>query len=119
MERHLRTIASAGLAVGAVLGMAGTFAPTSTLRGLAWGIDGIALVVACALLTMRYFRLGEDVVAAGFLVFAVGEGLIVSSAAMELTASVPSFGAGAGLWAAALALISIPRVFPLPVRGSA
>ena len=117
MDRHLRTIASAGLVVGALLGAAGTFAPTSALRGLAWGIDGIALIVACALLTLHYFRRGQDAVAAGFLVFAVGEGLIVSGAAMELAASVPSFGAGAGLWAAALALISIPRLFPLLVRG--
>jgi hypothetical protein len=35
---------------------------------------------------------------------------------MDLTASVPSFGAGTSLWALALLLISIPRVFPLPVR---
>jgi hypothetical protein len=39
-----------------------------------------------------------------------------SGAAMDLTASVPSFGAGTSLWALALVLISIPRVFPLPVR---
>jgi hypothetical protein len=31
---------------------------------------------------------------------------------MDLTASVPSFGAGTSLWALALVLISIPRVFP-------
>ena len=33
-----------------------------------------------------------------FLVFEIGEGLILSGAAMDLTASVPSFGAGVGLW---------------------
>ena len=36
---------------------------------------------------------------------------------MDLAASVPSFGAGVSLWALALALVSVPRVFPLPVRA--
>ena len=35
---------------------------------------------------------------------------------MDLPASVPSFGAGSGLWAMALALISGPSVFPIFVR---
>jgi hypothetical protein len=55
-------------------------------------------------------------VAAGFLVFVVGEGLILSGAAMDLVASSPSFAAGVGLWAAALALISTSRAIPLVVR---
>ena len=117
MDRRMRSLAIAGLAIGAILGLAGTFAPSPALRGLAWGIDGVALIVASAVLTVRYFRRGDDMVATGFLVFAIGEGLIVSGAAMELAASVPSFGAGAGLWAAALALISIPPVFPKVVRA--
>jgi hypothetical protein len=49
-------------------------------------------------------------------VFGIAEGIILSGAAMDLTASVPSFGAGTSLWASALVLISIPRVFPFPVR---
>jgi hypothetical protein len=96
--------------------MAGTFASSAFLRGLAWGIDGVGLVMAGALLTLAFYRKGQDLVASGFLVFAVAEGLILSGAAMDLAASVPSFGAGTSLWALALVLISIPRVFPLPVR---
>ena len=52
--------------------------------GLAWGIDGIALVMACSLLTLRFFRMRQEIVAAGFLVFAIGESLLVSGAAMDL-----------------------------------
>ena len=115
-DKQIRVVASAGLAVGGVFGMAGTFAPSAALRGLAWGIDGVALVVASTLLTVHYFRQGQDFIASGFLVFAVGEGVILSGAAMDLAASSPSFGAGASLWAAALVLISGPRVFPLVVR---
>jgi hypothetical protein len=44
-DRGLRVLASAGLAVGGVFGMAGTFAPSAALRGIAWGIDGVALVL--------------------------------------------------------------------------
>ena len=115
-DKHLTNIAAAGLAVGGILGMAGTFAPTDALRGLAWGIDGAALVVASALLAVRFFRLGHDFVAAGYFVFAVGEGLLLPGAAMDLAASGPSFGAGVSLWAAGLLLISGPRVYPMFVR---
>ena len=96
--------------------MAGSFVPSDQLRGLLWGIDGVSLVIASALLTVHFFRRGEDFVAAGYIVFAVAQGLIVSGAAMSLTASTPSFGAGVSLWAAALLFISLPRVFPLVVR---
>lgn len=98
-DRRILTIALAGLVIGAVLGLAGTLAPSDSLRGLAWGLDGTALVVAAGLLTIHYVRQGNDLVAGGFLVFAVGQGLVVSSAAMDLVAGAPSFGAGTGLWA--------------------
>jgi len=111
-----RLLASAGLAVGGVFGLAGSFAPSASLRGLAWGIDGLALVMAGALLTLRFHTRHEDLVAAGFLVFTVGQAVILSSAAMDLAASTPSFGAGVGMWALALALISAAGVFPLVVR---
>jgi len=115
-DKSLRVLASIGLGVGGALGMAGTFAPSTSLRGLAWGIDGIALVMASPLLTLRFFRMGQEIVAAGFLVFAIGESLLVSGAAMDLARSAPSFGGGVGLWAAGLVLISAPRVFPMVVR---
>lgn len=114
-DARLRIIAACGLVAGAVLGLAGTFAPPP-MRGLAWGLDGIALVVASALLTLYHFRQGQELVAAGFLVFAVGQGLIVSGAAMDPADTVSSFAAGAGLWAAGLTLISVPRVLPFLVR---
>jgi hypothetical protein len=115
-DQRLRVLASTGLAVGGILGMAGTFAPSSALRGLAWGIDGVALVMAGAILTVVFYRAGQDLVAAGFLILAIGEGIILSGAAMDLDASVPSFGAGTSLWAMALVLISVAPVFRFPIR---
>ena len=116
-DSRLRVIAASGLVIGAALGTAGSFAPSASLRGLLWGIDGTALIIATALLTIHHVRRGNELAAAGFLVFAIGEGLIVSGSAMDLSASAPPFAAGAGLWAAALALVSASNVMPLSVRG--
>lgn len=115
---RLRLITPIALVVGALLGMAGTFAPSASLRGFAWGLDGISLLVATSLLTVHHLRRGNELLAAGFLVFAVGEGLILSGVGMDLAESVPSFGAGVGLWAASLALVSASSVMPLLVRGT-
>lgn len=49
--------------------------------------------------------------------FVVGQGIVLSSAAMDLSASTPSFGAGVSLWALALTLISASAVFSWLVRG--
>jgi hypothetical protein len=111
-----RLIVSAGLVIGAVLGMAGTFVPSASLRGLLWGLDGIALIVATALLTIFHSRRGNDVVAAGFLTFVVAEALVVSCAAMDFANTGPVFAAGTGLWAASLVLVSTPKVMPSWVR---
>ena len=105
-----------GLAAGAVLGLAGTLVSAASLRQVLWGIDGIGLVIATTLLAIRHFRRGQDAVAAGFLVFAMGECLLVSATAAGLEASVPSFGGGVGLWAAGLLLVSVPAVLPVWVR---
>ena len=115
-ESRQLLIACGGLVVGAVFGIAGTFAP-APLRGLAWGIDGIALIAASAILAIHHFRKGDDTAAAGFLVFLAGETLIVSGAAMELAESASSFAAGAGLWAASLALVSSSTVMPRLLRA--
>jgi hypothetical protein len=116
-DSRLRLTAATGLVVGAVLGVSGTFAPSAALRGLAWGVDGTALIVASALLAVHHFRRGNDLAAAGFLVFVVGEALLLSGVAMTLEASAPSFGAGVALWAASLVLVSASNIMPLLVRG--
>ena len=114
--RRSRLLAPGGLVIGAILGMAGTFAPSASPRGLLWGLDGIALIVATALLAIHHLRRGNDVVAAGFLVFVVGQTLILASAAMDLLTSGPLFAGGVGLWAASLTLVSAPNVMPTWVR---
>jgi hypothetical protein len=116
MNERPSVVAPICLVLGAALGLAGTFVPSAALRGLAWGIDGVALVIAGAILTIHHLRQDRDLVAAGFIVFTVGQSLVLSGAAMTLEASVPSFAAGAALWSVSLALVSAPRVYPAPVR---
>jgi hypothetical protein len=120
-NRVLDRVAAGGLLVGAVFGLAGTFATSWHIQASLWAIDSVALVVATSLLTLRYLRTGAEIVAAGFLVFAIGEGVLLSGTAAGPAASVPAFAAGTALWAAALALISAPPLLPgwLRVLGGA
>jgi hypothetical protein len=117
-EDRLRFVAASGLAVGALLGMAGSFAPTPELRAIAWGIDGTSIIVACALLVVHHLRRGDVQLSAGFLVFLVAEALITSGVAVEPAAFGPTFAAGAGMWAAGLALISASAAVPAFVRAT-
>jgi hypothetical protein len=111
-NRNLDRIAAGGLLVGAVFGLAGTFATSWHVQASLWAIDSVALVIATSLLTLRYLRAGAEIVAAGFLVFAIGEGVLLSGTAAGPVASVPAFAAGTALWAAALALTSAPPLLP-------
>jgi hypothetical protein len=115
-SRTLDRIAAGGLLVGAVFGLAGTLVASTALQASLWAIDSVALVVATTLLAVKYFRAGVDFVAAGFLVFAIGEGVLLSGTAAGPAASIPAFAAGTALWAAALALISAPPRLPWWLR---
>jgi hypothetical protein len=115
-ERALDWIAASGLLVGAGFGLAGTFVGSPHLQASLWAIDSVGLVIATTLLALKFFRAGVDVVAGGFLVFAIGEGVLLSGTAAGPSASVPAFAAGTALWAAALALISAPRRLPSWLR---
>lgn len=112
----LKIVASVGLVLGGGMGIAGTFAPSVALRGLLWGIDGTSLVIAVSLLALIFLRAGYDQIAAGFIVFGFGQGLVLASAGMTLEAGAPIFGAGMALWAAGLTLVSLSGAFPLFVR---
>lgn len=119
MRSTLDTVAAIGLAIGGAFGLAGTFVASDALRETLWTIDGVALVVGTALLTMKYQRLGNDCVAAGFLTFLAGESLLLAGNAAGLEASVPSYVGGISLWAAALVMVSAPNTFALWMRLTA
>lgn len=114
-SRRLATFTAVSLVVGGLLGLAGSFS-SPILRGIAWGLDGSALVLGVLLLAVHHIKHGNEQLAAGFLTFVAGQTLVVSTAAMDLAASSPCFGAGVGLWAAGLALVSASSAMPLFVR---
>lgn len=114
-KNWLHLFAAACLVIGGILGMVGSFAQAH-VRGIAWGLDGTALVIGTALLAVHHIKRGHEQLAAGFFVFVAGQTLVVSGSAMELLASSPIFAAGVGLWAAALAIISASSLIPVFVR---
>jgi len=63
-SQKLNVITSVGLALGGVFGMAGTFVGQTNFRNIFWEIDGLGLIVAASLLTIKYFRKGCDFIAA-------------------------------------------------------
>lgn len=111
MKTPLNVVAAIGLALGGVFGVAGTVVTERNVQAAFWAIDGVGLVVAAALLALKFFRTGNDFAAGGFLVFAIGEGVMLAGTAGTLAESVPSFAAGTALWSAALLLTSVYKGF--------
>jgi len=116
MKNPANVVAAIGLALGGVFGMLGTMVAERNLQAAFWAVDGVGLVVAAALLAWKFFRTGNDLAGAGFLVFAIGEGIMLEGTAESLAGSVPSFAAGTALWSAALLLTSIPKEFASRIR---
>jgi hypothetical protein len=111
MKNPANVVAAVGLAFGGVFGMLGTMVAERNLQAAFWAVDGVGLVMATALLALKFLRTGNDVVAAGFLVFTIGESVMLAGTAESLAGSVPSFAAGTALWSAALLLTSVPKEF--------
>jgi hypothetical protein len=116
MKSPLNIVAAIGLALGGIFGMLGTIATRPNLRASSWAIDSVGLIVATSLLTLKWFRKGNDFLGSGFPVFAIGEAVMLSGTAATLEASVPAFAAGTAFWSAALLLISVPSGFAIWVR---
>lgn len=118
MNRKLNIIASIGLAIGALFGTSGSIFTEPILQIVLYQISSIGLTVACAILTIKFLRENNDLIAAGFLLFAIGEAVMTAGAASGSVGGQASFGAGMALYVPALFLISIPKTFPLWTRIS-
>jgi hypothetical protein len=117
MSKTHKLLIATGLIVGGVLGMAGTLVPSETLRALLWTIDGIGLIIATTLLALHFFRAQSDLFAAGFLIYAIGESVMLIGNLANPLVVVPTFAAGTALWSAGLMLTSAPSGFPLWTRA--
>jgi len=109
-------VASAGLAVGAVFGLAGSFVQGEGLQHSFYEISSLGLILGCVLLTLKFFRAANDWVAAGFLTFGIAEAIMsVGTAAGDLGGQ-SSFAAGMALYVPAFLLVSLPKGMPLAPR---
>jgi hypothetical protein len=111
VKAPLNIVAAVGLALGAIFGMVGSVVIAPNLRAISWAVDGTGLIVATVILALGYFRAGKDAVSSGFLIWAIGEAVMLGGTAGTLQTSVPSFAAGAALWSAALFLTCLPKEF--------
>lgn len=117
MTRNLRILAVVGLIAGGGLGMAGSMVSSDHVRAVCWAVDAVGVIVATTIMALAHLRSGRMEVAAGFLVYALGEGVMLTSTAGSLEGSIPAFAAGTALWSAGLTLTSVPRVFPIWTRA--
>jgi hypothetical protein len=118
VKNPLNVIAAIGLALGGLFGMLGTMVPARNLQSASWAIDGVGVVVGTTLLALKLFRKGSDLVAAGLLVFTIGESVMLAGTAATLAESVPTFASGTALWSAGLLLTSAPKEFAAWIRGA-
>lgn len=116
MTRNLRILAVAGLIAGGALGMAGSIVTSDHVRAVCWAIDAVGVIIATTIMALTLARSGRLEVAAGFLIYVIGESVMLGGTAMSLEASVPAFAAGTALWSVGLTLISVPRVFAIWAR---
>ena len=114
--RTLHILSSIGLAIGAGFGMAGSMTNEPILQNCEWEISSVGMISACALLTMKYFRSGNDFLAAGFFLLAIGEAVMSGGTVSGLVGAQPTFAAGMALYIPALWLISFPNSFAIWIR---
>lgn len=107
-----------GLIVGALLGFVGRFLPEGMPLEGAWAVSGLGLMAAYVLLAARHTRASEDEIAAGFVLMAIGEGVLFSALASGVQGSQTAFAGGASIFFLALLLIGLPDGFALWTRAA-
>ena len=106
-----------GFALGVVFGIAGSSVKDLVLQSLLYEISSLGIIVAAVLIAGKLFRKGEDLVAAGFMVFCLGEIVMnVGAAPAASEVAMGSFGAGMAIYVPAFLMICLPKFFPLLVR---
>jgi hypothetical protein len=115
-----RILIIVGLAIGAVLGFGGNFLPAGTPQNIAYALSSLGIIMGSALFAAWFVQRGHSIVAVGFALLALAEGINFSG--LFLLAGAPTFpaaytfAAGAALYVVALPLVSVPPAFPLWTR---
>jgi hypothetical protein len=111
-----RILIAAGFAVGALVGLVANFLPTGPAVDVAHGISSLGLIMGSALFAAWFARRGYDIVAVGFALLALAQGVIVSAGTPADPGAEATFAGGAALYAPALLLASLPAALPAWAR---
>lgn len=107
---------SAGFAIGAAFGIAGSNVTSLILQNTLYEISSLGLITASVLVAVRLLRSGNDFLASGFLLLAVAEAVMTAGTALGSAGGQSEFAAGMALYVPALLLISIPAGLWIWVR---
>lgn len=116
MNSTTNMLITIGLATGAVFGISGSAVQDPILTIALYEISSLGLILAFALLALKFFRMNKDFAAAGFLIFLIGEAVMSGGTAAGELAVQPSFGAGIAMYVPALLLIGFSKEFASWVR---
>lgn len=103
-----------GLAVGAVLGFGGNFVPPGNIQSILFALSALGLILASVLLAIEHITAGHRIVAAGFVLIALGETRVLNPT--DAPEGEASFAVGVLLYAPGLLLIALSAWTPLWVR---
>ncbi|MBK9176790.1 MAG: hypothetical protein IPM46_10755 [Flavobacteriales bacterium] len=116
MKNELNKLAAVGLAIGVAFGIAGGAFSDPIQQGIVYEISSLGLTAALALLAVKHMQSSQDLAAAGFIVFAIAEGVMTAGSPAGGQVAMSSFGAGMALYLPALLLIIAKPCFPVWTR---
>lgn len=103
------------LAVGAVLGFGGNFAPVGPVQDLMYALSAAGLVLGAVLLAVEHAAWGHVLPASGFAILALGESRLLNPT--DAPGAEASFAAGLLLYVPALLLIALSPWAPRWTRA--
>ena len=116
MQTQINLIAAIGLAIGAFFGMSGLFFTTPTVQLCVFVISGVGFTTGLALLAVKFLREQQDLLATGFLLFAIGEAISTLSAAAEEKTGTAAFAGCMLFYFVGFMFICLTPIFPLWTR---
>ena len=116
MSRSSNYLTISGLAIGVIFGLSGSFVSGPNLQIVLYEISSLGFMVGTVLMTLKFFRQNEDLVAAGFLLLTIAEAVMSGGNALGQVGGQASFGAGMAMYVPSFLLICLPKVLPTWVR---
>lgn len=98
-------LTAGALAVGAVLGFGGNFAPVGPVQDVMYALSAAGLVLGAVLLAVEHAAMGHLLPASGFAILALGESRLLNPT--DAPGGEASFAAGVLLYVPALLLIAL------------